>query len=129
MDILMFNTHITYTHTHIYTHTHTYTHTQTNTHNIHTYVYTYTRARMDDTRWPYIGKATLGEDGSEAYFKIILQFIKPEVDDPMTIKWTIIILVIFTILSTVFVIVNVIHFRRKRRRSNLKQTVRKESSV
>lgn len=33
-------------------------------------------ARKDDTRWPYIAKARLGEDGSDAYFKITLKFIR-----------------------------------------------------
>ncbi|MCP9262521.1 hypothetical protein DINM_005897 [Dirofilaria immitis] len=49
-------------------------------------------ARKDDTAWPYIGKATMLEDGSDAYFKIILKFVSPEMDDPTTITWTIIVI-------------------------------------
>ncbi|VDN92550.1 unnamed protein product [Brugia pahangi] len=36
--------------------------------------------------------ATMAEDGSDAYFKIILKFTKLEKDDPMTTTWTMIIL-------------------------------------
>ncbi|VBB34128.1 unnamed protein product [Acanthocheilonema viteae] len=49
-------------------------------------------ARKDDTRWPYVGKATLSEDGSETFCKIILKFVRPDIDDPMTTTWTVIIL-------------------------------------
>uniref|UniRef100_A8PIZ6 Uncharacterized protein n=1 Tax=Brugia malayi TaxID=6279 RepID=A8PIZ6_BRUMA len=49
-------------------------------------------AHKDDTRWPYVGMATMAEDGSDAYFKIILKFTKLEKDDPMTTTWAVIIL-------------------------------------
>ncbi|VDO28132.1 unnamed protein product [Brugia timori] len=84
-------------------------------------------AHKDDTRWPYVGMATMAEDGSDAYFKIILKFTKLEKDDPMTTTWAVIILAIFTILSVILVIVNVKQLNRKR--GNLKQIPRKESSA
>ncbi|VDK87397.1 unnamed protein product, partial [Litomosoides sigmodontis] len=68
-------------------------------------------AVKDDTRRPYVGKATLREDGSEAYFKIIFKFTRPQSDESMTTAWTVTIFVIFTILSTIFVAVYLIQFR------------------
>uniref|UniRef100_A0A915PVR0 Helitron helicase-like domain-containing protein n=1 Tax=Setaria digitata TaxID=48799 RepID=A0A915PVR0_9BILA len=49
-------------------------------------------ARMDDTRWPYIAKAMMSEDGSDAYFKIILDFLRLEKNDSLAVTWTIVIL-------------------------------------
>ncbi|KAM3717706.1 6,7-dimethyl-8-ribityllumazine synthase [Dirofilaria immitis] len=84
-------------------------------------------ARKDDTAWPYIGKATMLEDGSDAYFKIILKFVSPEMDDPTTITWTIIVIVVFTILSATLIIVYVIQFHYKRK--TFKKSFHKETPV